>query len=75
MEDKYVALIEELLDEMRIPKFSKAGAEFSVYGRVSLLAERANKACTGRACLCGKEDDPIGESHSAFCPAYEPARQ
>ena len=65
--------IEEMLDENNIPRFSKGGFEFSIYGRVSLLMERANKACSGFACLCGKVDEPIGENHSAFCPAYRKA--
>ncbi len=72
MSEEQLRLIEELLDLNRIPKFTKAGFEFSLYGRVSLIMERANKACTGQACLCGKNDEPIGENHSAFCPAFEP---
>lgn len=70
MSEEQLRLIEELLDLNKIPKFSKAGFEFSLYGRVSLIMERANKACSGFDCLCGKIEEPIGANHSAFCPAY-----
>lgn len=65
-------LIETLLDELKIPKLTKAGAEFSLFGRVSLLAERASKA--GKGCLCSQADETKGGHHSVFCPLYKQRR-
>lgn len=65
MNEAELALIEEYLDEMNIPRKTKAGALYSVYGRVHLLGERSERLVTAL-----KEDHDFWECEK--CGYFSP---